>query len=155
MKVKLKEFLKLAVVLFGFALIYSALTIVDTEWYQEKVSEMKSEYRELDVKLLEFTEDVLSDTSYVVKLKGIDEDSLRKSISAYIAGNDTLIYKFTYSHFKDSSVTDLYLVNLYGIEEEHKEIVSTMEDYVVYHNRLVTRFPSNLIVGSNQLITNK
>jgi hypothetical protein len=155
MKVKLKEVLKLVSVLALFVGIYYGITYTDREWYSSKVDELMSEYQELDVKVFDFTIETIGDTAYVKEVRGINQDSLNIAINYFIDDNDTIIYNLTNRYFKDTSVTNLYLDNLHSIKINHNELSENIEDYTIYHNRLVSRFPSNLVVGKFKQINNK
>lgn len=152
MKVKIKEVLKLVVLLAGFCLIYMGLTIIDRNWYENKVHELRSEYQELDIQLEEFTESVLNDTTYVDNIIEYDRDSTYTAITAFIEGEDSLIRSNVSRLLRDTSTVNLYMLNIAAIKLKHDETISDIDAYILRHNRLVTRFPSNLVVGNNKLI---
>jgi len=148
MKVKVKEILKLVFVLASFVGIYVGLTIFERSHLSERVETLSSEYQELDIMLTDFTKDVMKDTVCVKQTSELNTDSLMLSINSYIEGNDSLIVNLVDSHFKDTSSISLYLYNLNAIVENHNELKENIADYTLYHNRLVSRFPSNLVVSN-------
>lgn len=145
MKVKLKEVLKLLLLLFTFILIYSYLTIKIKNSYIQDISKIESEYKELDEKLLEYT---------YTHLETCEIDSINMYMELYINEDDFEVYKYIQKLSEDSILISNYINDLNNIKENKHKLISYKEDYILYHNRLISRFPSNIIIKSYQLITN-